>query len=323
MPFPQLSACAAAPGVIRLVGHRGARGVLPENTIEGFEFALTSGLKLLELDVTATRDGVVVITHNHRLTRSMVRDATGHWLQGEEPKVSQLTYAELSEFDAGGLDGTTAYGQRFPDQSFMTGVAIPRLTDLLDLLRQREHQDVHLFLEIKSDPDLVQNSTARTALVEAVVAEVRAAHLEPRTILHSFDWTMLEDCQRIAPDMPTSFLTQLPENDDDIGEDSSKAVNPVEGCSAMDLPDRVAAAGGQLWCPYHLDVTEQSLARARELGLTTMVWTVNESDDIQRMITLGVDAICTDYPGRAQRLLLQQGLHWLPEAARSCVTTCA
>lgn len=314
MQYPQIPAFAGAPGVIRLAGHRGARGVMPENTLEGFEFTLKAGVRLLELDVTATRDGVVVITHNHHLTRSMVRSADGSWLQGDEPKVSALTYAELQQFDAGGLDGNSAYGQRFPDQAFLSGVRIPRLADLLSLLQQPQHRNVHLLLEIKSDPDLLADTAARQTLVETVVAEVRQAGLQPRTVLHSFDWGLLADCQRIAPEMPASFLTQLPENADDVGEESSKAVNPVAGCTALDLPERVAAAKGQFWCPYHLDITPESLTRARELGLATVVWTVNEPEDIERMIDLGVDAICTDYPGRVQRRLLQRGLHWLSEA---------
>ncbi|WP_027256192.1 glycerophosphodiester phosphodiesterase family protein [Leisingera aquimarina] len=310
MAFPQIPAFAGTPGVIRLVGHRGARGVLPENTMEGFEFTLKTGVELLELDVTATRDGVVVITHNHHLTRSMVRDADGHWLQGAEPKVSALSYAELQRYDVGGLDGASAYGRRFPDQAFLTGLRIPRLADLLALLQQPQHQNVHLLLEIKSDPDLLEAPPARQALVEAVVSEVRQAGMQPRTVLHSFDWDLLADCQRIAPEMPASFLTQLPENADEVGEDSSKAVNPVAGCTALDLPDRVAAAKGRFWCPYYLDITPDSLARARALGLITVVWTVNEPEDIERMIALGVDAICTDYPGRVQRQLLMHGLHW-------------
>lgn len=310
MQYPQIPAFAAAPGVIRLIGHRGARGVLPENTMEGFEFALNAGVDLLELDVTATRDGVAVITHNHRLTRSMVRDADGSWLQGEEPKVSTLSYDELQTFDAGGLDGSSAYGRRFPDQAFLSGVRIPRLADLLALLQRPEHKDVNLLLEIKSDPELLADTAARRALVEAVVAVVRQAGMQPRTVLHSFDWDLLAECQRLAPEMPASFLTQLPANADEVGEDSSKAVNPVAGCTALELPDRVAAAKGQFWCPYFLDITPESLARARELGLVTVVWTVNEPEDIDRMIDLGVDAICTDYPGRVQRQLLLHGLHW-------------
>ena len=316
MRYPQIPAFAGEPGVIRLVGHRGARGILPENTLEGFEFALKTGVRLLELDVNATSDGVVVITHNHRLTRSMIRDADGHWLQGNEPKVSALTYAELQQYDAGGLDSTSAYGQRFPDQAFLNGVRIPRLSDLLALLQQPQHRNVHLLLEIKSDPDLMADTQARQALVEAVVAEVRIAEMQPRTVLHSFDWSLLADCQQIAPEMPASFLTQLPENAADVGEDSSKAVNPLAGCTAFDLPPRVAAAKGQFWCPYYLDITPGSLALARDLGLTTVVWTVNEPEDIERMISLGVDAICTDYPGRVQRLLLKHSLHWLPHKER-------
>ncbi len=310
MKFPQIAAFSGAPSVIRLVGHRGARGIMPENTIEGFEFALKTGVELLELDVTNSGDGVPVVTHNHRLTGSVVRDSNGAWLSEPEPKVSSLPYAELLQHDVGGLDGHSEYGQRFPDQAFLSDIRIPRLAEVLELLRQPEHQNAHLLLEIKSDPDFLHDVVARENLVRSVVEVVRQTGLQMRTVLHSFDWGLLTLCQRIAPEIPVSFLTQQPENAADKGEDSSQEVNPIKGMSVMDLPEMIAKASGQFWCPYYLDITPQSLARARELRLKVVVWTVNEPRDIENMIELGVDAICSDYPGRVQRQLLCRGLHW-------------
>lgn len=310
--FPQLDAFRRGPGLIRLVGHRGARGVMPENTMEGFEFTLACGVTLLEFDVAITRDGVPVITHNHHLTRSVARDASGAWLQGEEPKLSSLNWEELAQYDVGGLDGQSAYGQRFPDQAYLNGIRIPRLRDLCDLVAQPQHHDVHLMLEIKSDPERLQDAKARAEIVAAVIEDVRHAGLTERTLMHSFDWNLLAECGRQAPEMPTSFLTQLPENDADIGEDEATQAGPdITAETYHTLPGLVAEAGGKLWCPYYLDVTADTVARAHDLGLVVAVWTVNEADDIDRMIDLGVDAIVTDYPGRVQRKLLDRGLDWL------------
>lgn len=308
MPYPQLEAFSGRKGVIRVVGHRGARGVMPENTMEGFAFTLACGVRLLEFDVVLTRDGVPVITHNNCLTRTIVRDRYGAWLQGEEPKVSDLDWAALSQLDVGGLDGDSDYGKRFPDQAFLHGVRIPRLGDLCELIAQPGYEDVHLMLEIKSDPDKLQDATARSEVVAAVVNEVRKLGLTQRTLMHSFDWNLLSECKAQAPEMPTSYLTQLPENADDVGEDS--AISACPDLTAQNPPDLVAAAGGALWCPYYLDVTASAVARARDLGLRVAVWTVNEVADIDRMIALGVDAIVTDYPGRVQRRLLAHGLDW-------------
>ena len=314
MQYPQLKAFSGGDGIIRIVGHRGARGIMPENTLEGFAFTLACGVRLLEFDVVMTRDNVPVITHNHSLTRSIVRNINGDWLQGEEPKVSSLNWAELSQLDVGGLDGNSEYGQRFPDQAFLSGVRIPRLRDLCALIAEPDHQDVHLMLEIKSDPGKLKDAQARTAIVSAVVNEVRSLGLADRTLMHSFDWSLLAECKRIAPEMPTSFLTQLPDNASDKGEDSATGASPDLSAQDVSTADLVSQAGGALWCPYYLDVTAKAVARARELGLRVAVWTVNETDDIDRMIGLGVDAIVSDYPGRVQHRLLAHGFDWSVQA---------
>lgn len=308
--FPQVEAFRGRENIIRVVGHRGARGILPENSILGFEFALSIGVNLLELDVVLTRDEVPVITHNHSLQASTFRSQDGQFLVGDEPKVSSLSFAEIESFDIGRIDGGSAYGQRFPDQAQLDGIRVPRLSELLKLAAEPRYGDANLMLELKSDPDFAADSAYRKRLVEIVVREVRTAGLATRTLLHSFDWNLLAECQRHAPDMPASYLTQLPDNADEVGEDSSKSISPDFRGRAHCLPDLVKDAGGSLWCPYVNDVTEEAVSRAKELGLCVAVWTVNKPADIERMIDLRVDAIVSDYPGRVQRCLSDRNYHW-------------
>lgn len=308
--FPQLDGFRGAPGVVRIIGHRGARGVMPENTIEGFEFTLNIGVRALEFDVVLTSDLVPVITHNHHLLNATTRDSDGSWLTGEELKVSELTLAQLKQLDVGGANGNTVYGKRFPDQVFMSGVRIPALDELFELAMRPEGQDLLFLLEMKSDPSVADDKEASAAIVAKVVSEVRSRGLEKRTILHSFDWNLLEECARIAPEMPRSYLSQLPENLDALGEDSSKAVAPDFAALGVSIPKAVSNAGGKLWCPYYLDVTPELIAEAHDLGLIVCSWTANEVEDIHRLIDVGVDGIVTDYPGRAQRILLARDMTW-------------
>ncbi len=310
MGFPQVEAFRGGNNLIRVVGHRGARGVLPENSMIGFDFSLSIGVPLLEFDVVLTADDVPVITHNHRLHASSFRDTNGLFLSGEEPKVSSLTFEQIQQFDIGRLDGHSAYGQRFPDQAQLDGVRVPRLIDLLELVAEQKYGDAYLMLELKSDPDLAHDALYRENFVGRVLQEVRAKSLSTRAVLHSFDWNLLEECQRQAPDMPSSYLTQLPENEDDVGEDSSKAVCPDFRGRRHEIPLLVKQAGGSLWCPYYADVTAENVALAKELGLCVAVWTVNEHEEISRMIDLRVDAIVSDYPGRVQRHLSDLGMGW-------------
>lgn len=308
--FPQLDGFRGAPGVVRLIGHRGARGVMPENTMEGFVFTLSVGVRAMEFDVVLTKEKTPVITHNHHLLNAATRGSDGNWLTGDELKVSELSLSEIKQLDVGGLDGNTVYGKRFPDQAFMSGVRVPRLAELLDFALQPEGKDLLLLLEMKSEPAAPDQAQCSLAIVHEVVNEVQSRGLEQRTVLHSFDWKILEECASVAPEMPRSFLSQLPENADEPGEDSQKSVAPDFDALGMSIPKAVASAGGRLWCPYFMDVTADLVSEAHDLGLLVSTWTVNETEDINAMIDAGVDGIITDYPGRAQRILLSRGMTW-------------
>ncbi|MGC6454770.1 MAG: glycerophosphodiester phosphodiesterase family protein [Candidatus Puniceispirillaceae bacterium] len=308
--YPQVAAFSGDENTIRIVGHRGARGILPENSIIGFDFALSIGVDLLEFDVLISRDDIPVITHNHEFHGSAVRGPDGAFLNGDHPRVASLTMAEIEQFDIGCLNAETEYGRRFPDQAQIDGVRVPRLTELLHLVSQPRYHTACLMLELKSDPDLSHGSGEHERIVSAVCDELRAAGMTQRTLLHSFDWALLAECRRQAPDMPLSFLTQLQDNGHDVGEESSILVTPDFGNLDTSVPDEVSRAGGALWCPHFTELDAADLARARELGLAVAVWTVNEPHDIDAMIDLGVDAIVTDYPGRVQRRLSDRGLRW-------------
>lgn len=310
MKPPQVMAFSGGADIIRIVGHRGARGILPENSIIGFDFALSTGVDLLEFDVLLTADDVPVITHNHELHGSGVRGPDGEFLKGDLPRVRSLRMEDVLGFDIGRLDGASDYGRRFPDQAQMDGIRVPRLSELLTLVSQPKYANACLMLELKSDPDFALDPVARKRIVSVVCDEVRAAGLTDRTLLHSFDWALLAECRRQAPDMPVSFLTQLHESKDDVGEDSSLPVAPDLHQPGISVPDEVSKVGGALWCPHFSEITANELARARELDLCVAVWTVNELTDINAMIDLGVDAIVTDYPGRVQRQLSDRGFRW-------------
>ena len=306
MKSPQVMAFSGDANTIRVVGHRGARGILPENSIVGFDFALSIGVDLLEFDVLLTADDVPVIIHNHELHGSAVRGPDGKFLNGEQPRVASLRMEDVARFDIGRLDGATEYGRRFPDQAQLDGIKVPRLTELLHLVSQSKYANACLMLDL----DLAHDSKACERMVSIVCNEVRAAGLTDRTLLHSFDWALLAECRRQAPDMPISFLTQLHENADDVGEDSAILVTPDLDRPGISVPDEVSRSGGSLWCPHFSEITTDDLARARELDLCVAVWTVNETEDIDAMIDLGVDAIVTDYPGRVQRRLSDRGYRW-------------
>ena len=306
--FPQVAAFRGNDNTIRIIGHRGARGVLPENSMIGFEFTLSVGVSLLEFDVILTADDIPVITHNHYILGSTFRNKNGAFVVDIEPKISDLTFAEIESFDIGRVNSLSVYGKRFPEQAQLDGIRVPRLSELLALVNKPENLHAHLMLEVKSDPIFADNAQAKKILVQKIVQKIRTFNLEDRTILHSFDWELLAECQRLAPDMPTSFLTKLPNNTGGVGEESSNAIGPDLRAYAANISDMVKKEGGLFWCPYFKDVTAKSIKHAQNIGLCVVVWTVNEKIDIDKMIDFGVDAIVTDYPGRLQQRLFERGI---------------
>ena len=310
----RLSALRAQPGVIRLHGHRGARGVMPENTMAGFRYTLECGVNALEFDVQFARDGLPVVTHNPRLMPDMTRDATGRWLNEASDAVYQMTLAQVQSYDMGGLQEGTPYAALYPDQAFLTGQKIPTLAQLASLMSQADHSDVWLNLEIKTSPLHPEYSPPIPALVTSVLEVLKTHNLAGRTIVQSFDWRVLREVATQAPDSVRSFLSDLPATATPAEENIYENSPWMDGYAMADyqnsLPRLIAAAGGQVWSPYFADLTKSDLAEARALGLIVNVWTVNTVQDMDAVIALGVDGIITDYPGRAQRRLLAHGLHW-------------
>lgn len=315
-PLAQLRKAA---GIVRLHGHRGARGIWPENTAMGFRNTFDLGLQVVELDVLLTKDNVAVVTHNPRLMADTTRGPDGQWLPAEGPKICDLTFADLCTYDVGGMRPGSAYAARYPEQAFLYGQHIPTLDEVARLIQKPPYSDAWLNIEIKSTP--TQNGlTPAPALLTFQVAQVIAQnHLSKRVIVQSFDWRVLEHIAQIAPHLPRSHLTYLtrpdPAFEPNIYPGSPWMAGAVTSRGDDNLCEVIAEAGGQIWAPFHEDITSDQVARAQAMGLIVNAWTVNEPADIDRMIDAGVDGIITDYPGRAQRCLIEKGLNWREDFA--------
>ena len=110
-----------------LQGHRGARGLMPENTLPGFATALSIGVTALELDVGLTLDGIVVVSHDRQLNPSIVRTSDGGWLTSPGPALRDLTLAQLRRYDVGRILPDTKHHRAFPEQAHIDGARIPTL----------------------------------------------------------------------------------------------------------------------------------------------------------------------------------------------------
>ena len=146
------------------------------------------------------------------------------------------------------------------------------------------------------------------SVIENIVFEIEKRSLASRTVLHSFDWELLEECNRLAPNMPRSYLSQLPESSDDPFDRPPEELSPDFSSLTGSIPEAIQVAGGHLWCPYFKDLTSELLNEAHALGLIVCTWTVNEIENIENMIDIGVDGIVTDYPDRVQGVLRSRGM---------------
>ena len=292
---------------MEIQGHRGARGLLPENTIPAFERAIELGVDVLELDLGMTRDGVPVVHHDRALDPDRTRDATGAWLAPPGPLLDTLDLAALSEFDVGRAAPGSGIAERFPEQAPRDGARIPTLAEVLALGRRPGAGGIRFNIETKVTPLAPGETAGPEAFARAVVAVLRAQGMLDRVDLQSFDWRALDAARELAPDLCTVCLTAEQRWHDNIlrGRPGPSPWTAGLDVKAFDgsVPRLVNAAGCAVWSPCYRDLTEETLAEAHALGLRVVVWTVNDVEEMLALARLGVDGIITDYPNRALKVL--------------------
>ena len=300
-----------APPPFDLQGHRGARGLRPENTLSGFAHALAIGVSTLEMDTGVTRDGVVVVSHDTSLNPDHTRDASGRWLEGTGPTIFSMSFADLQAFDVGRLRPGTAYAARFPEQSAVDGERIPRLADVFDLVRKSGDSEVRFNIETKIDPRRPDATPGAEAFAEALVREIRLAAMERRAMVQSFDWRTLRVVRTIAPAIETVCLTTQNGDDDNVGLGNSRPSPWLDGLDAKDfegsIPRLVKTAGAAVWSPDFTELTAQRVGEAHALGLRVIPWTANDPGDMERLIEMGINGLITDRPDLLRRVLERKG----------------
>jgi len=296
-----------------LQGHRGARGLMPENTLPAFEKALALGVTTLELDTVLTADGVVMVHHDRRLAPERTRKPDGEWI-GEDhtPIILRLTAAQLAGYDIGRARPGSRHAARWPEQAGLDGIAIPTLAAVLARAEALSGAAIRYNIETKIAPDSPEDSADPEAFAAALVAVIREAGVQDRAAVQSFDWRSLQIVQRLAPEIATVYLTAEQDWLDNVGRGDPQP-SPWTGGLAIDwaqltLPQAIQRAGGAVWSPYYRDLTEADLAEAQHLGLRVVPWTVNDPADMASLVDLGVDGLITDYPDRARRVLTEKGL---------------
>ena len=263
----------SATGRILVHGHRGARAVLPENTMAGFLYAIQAGADALELDVGVTKDGAVVVTHDPRVNSEICL--------GPHPSAAlrDLTLEELREYDCG-----SRVNPRFPRQRPVPGARIPTLSEVLGLAAG---SGVHFDIEIKSFPDHPELTPAPDAFARLVLDEICRQQMESRVAVLSFDFRVLRAMHRLAPEIRLAALW--------------------EGAARAFVETARSAEAG-IASPMFPLVTRPQVEAAHEAGLQVVPWTANSPEDWRKLIDAGVDGIITDDPAALITFLQAEGL---------------
>lgn len=317
-----VTAMVALTGVTQafdLQGHRGARGLAPENTLEAFATALSIGVTTLELDISMTKDGVLVIHHDVWLNPDTTRGPDGAFLAQRGPAVHALTLAEVKRYDVGRLKPGSQYAANFLEQRAVDGARIPALTELFDLVARSGTHHVRFNIETKLTPATGADTSDPPTFAAALAGAIRAAGLTARAAVQSFDWRTLQELRRIAPEIARVCLSAQQRRFDTIQQGRPGASPWTAGLDVDDFdgstPKLVAAAGCSVWSPAFRDLTPERLAEAKRLRLAVIPWTVNEHAEMERLVAMGVDGLITDYPDRLRTVLSERNLPLPPTVA--------
>ena len=270
-----LIACAAAPALAAgplVHGHRGSRGTVPENTIPAFEAALMAGADVLEMDMGVTKDGVVVISHEPKVTPERCLGPDGAKLDKPVP-IRTLTLAELKKYDCGSL-----LNPKFPQQIEVPGTPMPTLDEVFTMAEKSGYAaapEAQFNIETKIFPAEPELTPAPAEFARLVVDAVKKHGMEKRVIVQSFDVRTLKEVKKLAPAIRTSQLTYE---------------------ELLDIVPALKAAGTDIWSPNSRWITPEAVKEAHAAGIQVAPWTINTKKEWDLALAAGVDAIITDYP---------------------------
>ena len=301
------------PNYIKIYGHRGARGDLPENTLESFKYLFKNNINAYETDILISKDLIPVITHDFRLDPSFTKDNEGNWITDENIIIFDLSYDELLKFDVGSLNKLSRYGRRFVNQKTLENQKIPKLSELLELSSKNKSENLLINLEIKSTPDEENLTPTPEEMVKLVMKEVNKSNLQNKIIISSFDWRTLTEIKNLYPEISRAYLSFQQQAGIKIKNtiyNRSPWMSYLPFFEKYELPKIIKSQGGKALHPYHKDITKKPVDTSHQEDLPVNVWTVNEEYDMLKMIEYGVDGIMTDYPLRLKELCDKENINW-------------
>lgn len=273
---------------IDIQGHRGCRGLLPENTIPAFQHALKLGVNTLELDVVVSKDKVVVVSHDPFLSHEFCQNLSGNRISKKEErnyKIYELDFEELKNYDCGLEDHA-----KFPEQKSIP-VTKPSLDEMI-LASEHAAKDLNRELpfyniEIKrtKEGDLIFHPDYKE-FTDLTMKVILSNKIEERTTVQCFDIEVLQYLKKAYPEQAQVLLI----------------------ANRMKAEDNIQELGHtpEIYSPHYKLVDKKLVEYCKKLNMKLIPWTVNETEEMMELISLGVDGIITDYPNRLINLYNKQ-----------------
>jgi glycerophosphoryl diester phosphodiesterase len=266
--------------VFDIQGHRGCRGLMPENTIPAMMKALDLGVTTLEMDVVITKDKKVVLSHDQWFAQEITTKPDGTYMgEREERKfnIYWMTYEDVKTFDVG-----MKPHPRFPQQAKLK-VVKPLLSDLIDSVKQYMMTSKRKFpyynIETKSNPEFDGVFQPKPdEFVELLMGVIKEKGIEDHVIIQSFDFRTLQYLHQHYPAIKTAMLI----------EDFDKR-SPEDQLKALGFTPTI-------YSPDYSLVNKDLLKKCHQQNIKVIPWTVNDKETVEKLKAMGVDGIITDYP---------------------------
>lgn len=265
---------------IDIQGHRGCRGLMPENSLPAFEKAIDLGVHTLELDIIISKDLKVVVSHEPYLNSMICYNSKDEIIPDSltmHYNLYKMNYEDIKQCDCG-----SKFHPTYPNQEKLK-IYKPLLSEVFDLVKSK-NTDVKFNIEIKSNPDYYGIFTPQPkAYVKLVLDDIEKHDMMNRVNLQSFDLEILEEIKRQLPTMEVALL--------------------VEDNEAIEIKLSKLSYKPEIISPYFKLLSKQSVNDYQSKGFKIIPWTINEEKDMKQMIEWQVDGIITDYPDRLIELL--------------------
>ena len=265
---------------IDVQGHRGCRGLFPENSLPAFEKALDLGVHTLEIDIVISKDLKVVVSHEPYMNHIICKQPNGENISDSILKpfnLFDLNYEDIKAFDCG-----SKFHPSYPNQKKIKTYK-PLLAEVFELAKAKNPK-VRFNIEIKSKPQYYGVYTPKPeTYVKLVLNEIKSSGFSSQVNLQSFDLTILEEINNQMEPMQVALLV----DEDEIIAKKLKQLSFK--------PEIIS--------PYYKLLTEENVMNYKSKGFQIIPWTVNEISDLESMIGLKVDGLITDYPDRLIGLL--------------------